>query len=57
MIPSVMLRDRAHDSRVLMDFLRASTYGLSPRPLGDLTYGYDFGLKDRVAEDGGRHLR
>jgi putative hemolysin len=31
------------DPRGLMDHLRASTYRLSPRPLHDIGYGYDFG--------------
>lgn len=30
------------DSAGLMDYLRAETYRLSPRPLADLDYGYEF---------------
>ncbi|MEM1372266.1 MAG: lysophospholipid acyltransferase family protein, partial [Pseudomonadota bacterium] len=35
------IASRAKDSRVLMDFLRKSTYDLSPTPL-PLDYGYEF---------------
>lgn len=33
---------RAGDARALMDFLRARTYGLSPTPIADLSYGFEF---------------
>lgn len=33
---------RAGDARAMMDFLRESTYALSPRPLADLSYGFEF---------------
>jgi len=33
---------RRGDSRALMDYLRLETYRLSPRPLADLGYGYEF---------------
>ncbi len=35
---------RAHggDARAMMDFLRAETYRLSPTPIADLTYGFEF---------------
>ncbi|QFU08216.1 Acyltransferase [Rhodobacteraceae bacterium THAF1] len=50
------MRPHAHDPRALMDFLRATTYALSPRPLGDIAYGYEF--EDRYrAQDGGRRIR
>lgn len=32
----------AGDAQGLMDFLRAATYGLSPRPIRDLSYGFEF---------------
>jgi putative hemolysin len=33
---------RAGDARGLMDHLRAETYRLSPRPIADLAYGFEF---------------
>lgn len=33
---------RAGDARGLMDFLRAETYRLSPAPVSDLSYGFEF---------------
>jgi putative hemolysin len=33
---------RAGDARALMDFLRARTYALSPSPIADLGYGFEF---------------
>jgi putative hemolysin len=33
---------RAGDARALMDHLRAETYRLSPQPIGDLSYGFEF---------------
>ena len=33
---------RAGDAHGLMDYLRAETYRLSPVPLADLGYGFDF---------------
>ncbi len=35
------------DPRGCMDFLRGQTYGLSPRPLDSLAYGYEFEEKHR----------
>lgn len=32
----------AGDARRLMDHLRAETYRLSPRPITDLSYGFEF---------------
>ena len=36
------LRHLAHDPKALMDFLRARTYGLSPRPFPQGDYGHEF---------------
>ena len=33
---------RAADARGLMDYLRAETYRLSPTPIADLSYGFEF---------------
>jgi len=41
-IDPARLAAHAGDARVLMDFLRAETYRLSPRPIGDLGYGFEF---------------
>jgi hypothetical protein len=32
----------AFDAKAMMDFLRRTTYELSPRPLPDLAYGFEF---------------
>lgn len=37
------------DQKRMMDFLRARTYALSPRPLTSLDYGYEFEDRYRVA--------
>lgn len=37
-----MLAARAGDARALMDFLRSETYRLSPTPIRDLSYGFEF---------------
>jgi putative hemolysin len=36
------LRARASDARALMDYLRSETYRLSPTPIDDLGYGFEF---------------
>ena len=36
------LAEHASDARAMMDFLRAETYRLSPTPIADLGYGFDF---------------
>jgi hypothetical protein len=36
------IADFADDPRKLMDFLRAQTYALSPKPLKTLEYGFEF---------------
>lgn len=43
-----VLRGLSGDARAMMDYLRAETYRLSPVPLPDLAYGYEFeaGLRD-----------
>ena len=41
-IPRSELEARRKDAREMMDFLRASTYALSPTPLKSLDYGYEF---------------
>ncbi|WP_439110501.1 lysophospholipid acyltransferase family protein [Lentibacter sp.] len=42
------LRKRAADSKAMMDFLRQSTYELSPRPLANCGYGHEFEEKHRA---------
>lgn len=41
-IPDEKLRQFSGDQRALMDFLRAETYRLSPRPIRSLDYGFEF---------------
>ena len=36
------IQRRASDARGLMDYLRTETYRLSPRPIADLSYGFEF---------------
>ncbi|NDR56520.1 lysophospholipid acyltransferase family protein [Aliiruegeria sabulilitoris] len=50
------LAEKAGDSRAMMDFLRAETYALSPRPLKSLDYGFEFDEKyrDEKGEKGHR---
>ncbi len=47
----------AKDPKGMMDFLRQSTYDLSPKPMGQVPYGYEFESKHRRAAHGGRHIR
>lgn len=42
-LPRTEIERRSHDARGLMDWLRAATYALAPRPPTDLAYGFDFG--------------
>ncbi|WP_204114147.1 lysophospholipid acyltransferase family protein [Shimia biformata] len=42
------LAARQKDSKRLMDFLRAQTYALSPEPLADAGYGFEFEQKYRA---------
>jgi putative hemolysin len=44
-IPQAEMQNRSDDARALMDFLRKSTYDLSPKPLTDYAYGYEFDQK------------
>ncbi len=41
-IPQHELHAREKDSRAMMDFLRERTYDLSPSPLGQAGYGFEF---------------
>ncbi len=41
-LPRAELEARAYDSGAMMDYLRAETYRLSPRPIEDLGYGFEF---------------
>lgn len=45
------------DPKALMDFLRGSTYDLSPRPLPSHRLGHEFEAKYRGTSNGGRDLR
>ncbi len=49
-LPGEEIAARSRDARALMDYLRLSTYALSPRPLADLGYGYEF-EEERRARD------
>lgn len=42
------IKARQNDAKALMDFLRKSTYELSPTPLNTLDYGYEFEKKHRA---------
>ncbi|ETX29816.1 lysophospholipid acyltransferase family protein [Roseivivax isoporae] len=46
-IPPAEIGPRARDARDLMEFLRKSTYGLSPTPLASLEAGFEFEVKHR----------
>ena len=41
-IPRHEIDSRAHDTRALMDYLRQTTYALSPTPLRSAEYGFEF---------------
>jgi putative hemolysin len=41
-LPRPEIAARASDARALMDYLRAETYRLSPEPIDDLGYGFEF---------------
>jgi putative hemolysin len=47
-IGAEVLKHYAHDSKAMMDFLRQSTYELSPRPLACSGYGHEFEEKHRA---------
>ncbi|KPA22334.1 2-acyl-glycerophospho-ethanolamine acyltransferase [Shimia sp. SK013] len=42
------VKSRATDTKALMDFLRDSTYSLSPRPMANMDYGFEFEEKYRA---------
>jgi len=42
-LPPGEIRMRGRNTRVLMDYLRAATYRLSPQPIKDLSYGLNLG--------------
>ncbi|MGR3637836.1 MAG: lysophospholipid acyltransferase family protein [Shimia sp.] len=42
------VKSRAKDTKALMDFLRDSTYSLSPRPMANMDYGFEFEEKYRA---------
>ncbi|WP_068110389.1 lysophospholipid acyltransferase family protein [Tropicimonas marinistellae] len=46
-IPRSELDRRGNDAKAMMDFLRAETYALSPKPLKSLDYGFEFDDKYR----------
>lgn len=46
-IPAARLAGFGADSKAMMDFLRASTYALSPKPLDPYAYGHEFEAKYR----------
>ena len=55
-IPSHEIAARGRDPRAMMDFLRASTYALSPEAHMSQDYGFEFEAKHkRARRDGGRH--
>jgi putative hemolysin len=41
-LDAATLAGHACDARGMMDYLRAETYRLSPRPIADLSYGFEF---------------
>ncbi|MBL3569105.1 acyltransferase [Rhodovulum sulfidophilum] len=47
-IDRARLNALGQDAKAMMDFLRNSTYELSPRPLKSLAYGYEFDHKRRA---------
>ncbi len=47
-IPPDDLEPFRHDQNAMMDFLRARTYALSPKPLGRVGYGFEFEDRYRI---------
>ena len=41
-IPREQIEEHRADARAMMDFLRQSTYALSPKPIKSLSYGFEF---------------
>lgn len=56
-VPRAQLEALRGDPKALMDFLRRSTYDLSPRPLPSNRLGHEFEAKYRGASHGGGDLR
>jgi hypothetical protein len=56
-VPRAELDARRGDPKALMDFLRRSTYDLSPKPLQSNRLGHEFEAKYRGTSDGGGDLR
>lgn len=46
-IPAARMAGFGSDAKAMMDFLRASTYALSPKPLDPYAYGHEFEAKYR----------
>ena len=56
-IPQAEIAARAGDQKAMMDFLRARTYALSPKPIDPAAFGFEFEAKHRRdGRDGGRDL-
>lgn len=47
-IPAQMIATHAGDGKAMMDFLRKATYELSPTPLANYDYGFEFEEKHRA---------
>jgi putative hemolysin len=47
-IPAAEIAARAGDGKAMMDFLRKATYDLSPTPLANYDYGFEFEEKHRA---------
>lgn len=56
-IPQADLDRHKHDPKAMMDFLRKSTYDLSPKPIEAHRLGHEFEAKYRGKTDGSRDLR
>lgn len=57
-IPAAEIDAQRGDAKAMMDFLRARTYALSPKPLRSSAYGFEFEAKHkRATTDGGGHIR
>ena len=55
-IPRDALNTYAKDPKGMMDFLRQSTYDLSPTPMAAAPYGFEFEQRHRRTRHGGRHI-
>lgn len=55
-IPREELKEYAKDPKGMMDFLRQSTYDLSPTRRAPVPYGFEFDQRHRRARHGGRHI-